>query len=174
MLPAYVVLLAQDYTVPFANRTFRERFGESGGKRCYEFLFGRTEVCENCESYKPMQTHGPHRWEWAGPDGRIYDIHDFPFTDADGSPMVMEMGIDITDVKTARAALEQVNEALEQRVAARTAELTATNEDLTRFNRAMVDRELRMIELKSQINDLCRRAGQPPPYASESAEDSPA
>ena len=30
-LPAYVVLLTPDYHVPFANRFFRERFGESGG-----------------------------------------------------------------------------------------------------------------------------------------------
>jgi hypothetical protein len=35
-LPAYVVLLAPDYHVPFANRFFRERFGESHGKRCFE------------------------------------------------------------------------------------------------------------------------------------------
>ena len=34
-LPVYVVLLTPDYHVPFANRFFRERFGESHGRRCY-------------------------------------------------------------------------------------------------------------------------------------------
>src|SRR5581483_4021924 len=43
VLPAYVVLLTPDYHVPFANRIFRERFGDSHGKRCFEYLFGRTE-----------------------------------------------------------------------------------------------------------------------------------
>ena len=38
------------------------------------------------------------------------------------------------------------------------------NEELTRFNRAAVDRELRMIELKKQINELCGRLGQQPRY----------
>ena len=39
-LPAYLVLLTPDYHVPFANRFFRERFGESEGRPCYEYLFG--------------------------------------------------------------------------------------------------------------------------------------
>ncbi len=106
MLPAYLVLLTPDYHVPFANRFFRERFGESHGKRCFEYLFNRTEPCEICETYKVLETHAPHHWEWTGPDGRIYDIHDFPFTDTDGSPLIMEMGIDITERKLAEERLE--------------------------------------------------------------------
>lgn len=43
--------------------------------------------------------------------------------------------------------------------------LRATNEELLRFNRAMVDREMRMIELKREINRLCQRLGEPPRYA---------
>jgi PAS domain S-box-containing protein len=123
ILPAYVVLLTPDCHVPFANRFFEERFGKSHGKRCFEYLFQRTEPCEHCETYKVLQTHAPHHWEWTGPDGRSYDVHDFPFTDADGSPLIMEMGIDITEIKRAQAALEEVNKTLEQRVAERTAEL---------------------------------------------------
>ena len=38
-------------------------------------------------------------------------------------------------------------------------------EDLARFNRAAVGREVRMIELKREINELCATAGQPPRYA---------
>ncbi|MDO9262322.1 MAG: CheR family methyltransferase, partial [Desulfosalsimonadaceae bacterium] len=123
MLPAYVVLLTPDYHVPFANRFFRERFGESGGRRCFEYLFNRTEPCEICETYTVLKTHAPHHWEWLGPDGRNYDIFDFPFTDADGSPLIMEMGIDITELKKSQNALLEANETLEQRVADRTAKL---------------------------------------------------
>jgi hypothetical protein len=42
--------------------------------------------------------------------------------------------------------------------------LRATNEELTRFNRAMVDRELRMIELKKEVNHLCQQVGYSPRY----------
>ena len=125
LLPAYVVLLTPDYHVPFANRTFRERFGEGPGKRCYEHLFGRTEPCEICETYSVLKTREPHRWEWCGPDGRTYDVFDFPFTDSEGAPFILEMGIDCTEIKLAEAALREVNETLERRVTERTAELEA-------------------------------------------------
>jgi PAS domain S-box-containing protein len=132
-LPAYVVLLTPDYHVPFANRFFVERFGESHGRRCFEYLFGRREPCEICETYTVMKTKAPHHWEWTGPDGRDYDIFDFPFTDTDGSPLIMEMGIDITERKRLEVELRRLNEELEQRVAARTADLVASNKELEAF-----------------------------------------
>lgn len=49
----------------------------------------------------------------------------------------------------------------------RNAELCSKNDELERFNRAMVDRELRMIELKQEINTLLHQAGQPPRYCVE-------
>ena len=106
ILPVYLVLLTQDYHVPFANRFFRERFGESHGKRCFEYLFGRSEACETCETYTALKTMAPHEWEWTGPDGRNYDVFDFPFTDVDGSTLILEMGIDITERKRAEEQLE--------------------------------------------------------------------
>ncbi len=105
-LPAYVILLDKDYKVPFANRVFRERFGEDKGRHCYDFLFNRTSPCENCETYKVLETGKPHHWEWTGPDKRNYDIYDYPFKVADGSTQILEMGIDITQRKMAEATVQ--------------------------------------------------------------------
>jgi PAS domain S-box-containing protein len=108
-LPAYVVLLTPDYHAIFANRVFRERFGESQGRRCFEFLFDRGEPCEDCETYTALKTMAPHQWEWTGPDGRIYSVFDFPFTDTDGSTLILEMGIDVTERNRAEQALREAS-----------------------------------------------------------------
>jgi anti-anti-sigma factor len=122
-LPAYLILITQDYHVPFANRFFRERFGESQGRRCFEFLFGLSEPCTNCESFQCLEKMKRHDWEWIGPDGRTYQIYDIPFIDSDGSTLIMEMGIDITKRKETEAELQKAYDILEARVNERTAEL---------------------------------------------------
>jgi PAS domain S-box-containing protein len=68
--------------------------------------------------------------------------------------------LDITERKRAEEELQAANADL----AARSRKLSASNNELTRFNSYMVDRELRMIELKKEIDDLCRQAGLPPRY----------
>jgi PAS domain S-box-containing protein len=130
-LPVYLVLLTPDYHVAFANRFFRERFGESHGKRCFEYLFGRTERCEICETYTVLKTMSPHNWEWTGPDGRNYDIHGFPFIDADGSTLILEMGIDITKRKRVEQELRRHQEHLVEMVKERTVELERKNTQLS-------------------------------------------
>jgi PAS domain S-box-containing protein len=138
-LPVYVVLLDSDYHVPFANRFFRERFGESEGRRCYEYLFNRTEPCEICDTYSILKTKAPHHWYWTGPDGRDYDIYDYPFVDSDGSTMILEMGIDITEQKQAQKALTELNDTLEEQVIERTAQLNSATEKLRASRRAALN-----------------------------------
>jgi PAS domain S-box-containing protein len=43
-------------------------------------------------------------------------------------------------------------------------ELRRRNEELVRFNDVMVGRELRMLELKQEVNELCQRQDLPPRY----------
>lgn len=129
-LPAYLVLLTPDYHVSYANRYFREHFGEDRGRHCFEYLFGRTEPCETCETYKTLKKMSPLEWEWTGPDGHNYYIYDAPFTDADGSTLILEVGIDITERKKAEEALRKAHDELEIRVQERTKEIRQTNWEL--------------------------------------------
>gem|GEM_PF-3185176 len=77
--------------------------------------------------------------------------------------LVIGTGIDITERKNAEEEILRTSDQLRQ-----------TNEDLERFNRAMVDRELRIIELKKQINELCVRLGESKPYSLNYEEPEPA
>lgn len=108
-LPPMICLLTPDYHTAFANRAFRERFGESQGRRCYDYCFGRPSPCEFCETYNVLKTGQSHHWEVNAPDGSVIDVYDFPFTDADGTPLILEMDIDITEAKRAKEALEKAN-----------------------------------------------------------------
>lgn len=104
-VPAMVALITPDYHTVFTNRSFRERFGESHGKPCYQYCFGQSEPCKFCESMTPFKTGQPHHWEVKGEDGSVIEAHDYPFTDVDGSPLVLEMDIDITARKRAEDQL---------------------------------------------------------------------
>lgn len=136
-LPVYVLLLTPEHHVPFANRFFEERYGSFRGRRCFESLFERTKPCEICETYTVLETMLPHQWEWTGPDGRIYDIFDFPFIDTDGSTIVMEVGVDITERKQAEEALQKSHDELELRVEERTQELKERTSQLEAANREL-------------------------------------
>jgi PAS domain S-box-containing protein len=79
------------------------------------------------------RSNGAIRWIWAQGKPRYNDRNE----------VVQLIGLvqDITERKQTEEALR------------------ATNEELTRFNQAMVGRELRMVELKKEINELCGRMG---------------
>jgi PAS domain S-box-containing protein len=81
-----------------------------------------------------------------------------------GGPITAD-GKTVTVHCTARDITERKH--MEEEIRQRAEELRATNEELTRFNEAMVGRELRMIDLKQEINELCTRLGQPLRYGPE-------
>lgn len=56
------------------------------------------------------------------------------------------------------------NKATEDELRRQTRELAERNRELERFNSAMIGRELAMIELKTQVNELSRQLGRPVPY----------
>ncbi len=117
LLPVMVCLITPDYHVPFANRSFRETFGDAGGRTCYDYIFQLAEPCQQCESLIPLKTGRPHHWVNLCPGDRVIEAHDFPVTDVDGSPMILEVDIDITDRQRVEAELRATSESL-QRLAA--------------------------------------------------------
>jgi PAS domain S-box-containing protein len=141
-LPASICLITPDHYISFANRSFRDMFGESKGEHCYKQCFGKTAPCEFCESFKPLETGRPHRWEVTIPDGTVILAHDLPFTDIDGSPIVLEMDLDITEQRRAENELRSANLMLESRVRERTKEIEARKEQ---FRRAIEDAPIPII-----------------------------
>jgi two-component system CheB/CheR fusion protein len=80
--------------------------------------------------------------------------------DASGAQLILLAIEDITERKQAEWVLEQSH-----------AQLQAHAEELTRFNEVAVGRELRMIELKKEINELCRQSNEAVRYPLEFEQD---
>jgi PAS domain S-box-containing protein len=89
---------------------------------------------------------------------RWYDVYAYRV----GVPESRQVAILFNDISQHKRAEDELRR--------RAAELSAANEELTRFNRVTVGRELRIIELKKQVNDFCAKLGQPPRYRAETDE----
>jgi len=108
IMPMMVCLLTPDYHVAFANRAFRDEFGESHGRYCYEYCFGKKEPCDFCQTYNVLKTAKPHHWQITTTDNaKVIDLYDFPFTEVDGSSMILEVDIDITERQRLQEYLEK-------------------------------------------------------------------
>jgi signal transduction histidine kinase len=114
-IPGFVFLRGPDYTIRFANRSFLERFGNPVEKRCYEIMTNRLEPCDECRLLSIFSTKKPQKWEWTNKvDNRMYQIYDYPFVDLDGQLLVLEFGIDITDMKEKEEELEHAKHQVEE------------------------------------------------------------
>jgi PAS domain S-box-containing protein len=130
-LPVMICLLTPDYQIAFANRSFRDKFGETNHQRCHEHCFSLTKPCSFCESYNVLKTGRPHHWEVTMPNGNVIDVFDFPFIDTDGSKMILEMQTDISDLRRGEKKLQDAQRDLETRAAqlrALATELTLTEQ----------------------------------------------
>lgn len=145
-----------DYRILEANPAFAKQTGlnDATGKRMRELvpnheahwfeMYGQVAVTSNPVRFVHQAKALGDRW---------FDVYAFPLGGREGRK-VGSLFNDITDRKKTEEALRQSY-----------AELSSYAEEVTRFNRVAVGRELRMIELKKEINDLCLQNGQPPRYS---------
>ena len=80
---------------------------------------------------------------------------------------------DITERKCAEEKVRQLNANLEREVAEHTAELRARHEAMTRFDRAMVGRKVRVGGATEEVNKPHPQAGQPMHYPQEPEKEQP-
>ncbi len=113
--PGFIYLQAPDYSIRYANRYFTEHFGPIKGRLCHEVMWNRKAACEVCPTFDVFKRRAPQVWEWSEtPNGKIYTVYDYPFVDSDGTELVLEIGVDITDFKQAEAARETLQAQLIQ------------------------------------------------------------
>jgi PAS domain S-box-containing protein len=77
-----------------------------------------------------LESGRPHHWEHPGPSGEVIEAFDYPFTDTDGSHLILKMDVDITGRRRAETELNKYRQHLEALVMERTSELRVANAQL--------------------------------------------
>ena len=77
---------------------------------------------------------------------------------------------DLTELENSTELIQKLRRQ-EESLRKKTEELSRANKELSYFNSVMVGRELRMIQLKKEVDKLCRQFGQPLRYGYEVVAD---
>lgn len=130
----------ETYEVLFLNKFGREVFGEPDGKVCWQMLqSGQSGPCSFCTNDRLLDVAGKptgvYQWEFQNTvDQKVYDCRDQAIPWTDGRLVRMEIAIDVTDRKRIEDEILHLNAELEQRVAERTSELSATIKEIESFS----------------------------------------
>lgn len=116
MMPGYVALIDRAYAIRFVNDGFLEAFSEPGDRPCYQVQHGLDEPCDDCPLLEILQKRQPRNWEATYANGRSYHVWGYPFTDIDGTSLVLELGLDITERRELERMLSDAAERERRRV----------------------------------------------------------
>ena len=113
-----------------------------------------------------------------GADGRalasLAIYYDHPRDPTPSNPEVIDIGTQLAAIAIERHRSEVATREREETLSRTNAELKVRTAELARFNQAAVGRELRMVELKEEVNRLRIELGEGPSYSLEFEHESSA
>jgi PAS domain S-box-containing protein len=146
-----------DYRFLEVNAAFEKQTGlhEARGKLMRELAPGHEPHWFEVYGKIALTGEPQHFVNEARALNRWYDVYAYRV----GAPESRQVAILFNDITVHKQA--------ETEIRRRAEELVAANDELTRFNRVTLGRELRIIELKKQVNELRAQLGQPPRYQTD-------
>jgi PAS domain S-box-containing protein len=107
-LPACIYVQKSDLSLWFANRLFKERFGELSGRDLCEALYGRSKPDEPCAVSTVFETGNPMEFERTRSGDSTYRINTYRLDHFAASPVVLGVAIDVTERKRDEEALVEL------------------------------------------------------------------
>lgn len=118
-----------NYVIEFMNDVLIKEFGNKIGEHCYKIFHARDKPCSDCRLHDVIEKGITLKRERTFKNGKTYMITSTPLKNPDGSVSKLSILKDVTKMKERLKELEE-------------------------FYEMAVDRELRMIELKKEIERL--------------------
>jgi len=114
-VPCYVLVIDREYRLVRANEKFRNSFGDTAGKHCYEACKRRNQPCSNCPAALTFQDGKEHvsTQEGVHHDGSpaYYVVTSSPLSRGEGGVAhVIEMATDITEVRRLEEKLKRAED----------------------------------------------------------------
>ncbi|WP_338669657.1 transporter substrate-binding domain-containing protein [Pseudodesulfovibrio methanolicus] len=106
-LPVSVYLQTREHEITFANEQFRCGHDKDTGRPCHVVLYGKPDPCVPCRVQQVLDSGEALTWETQGPDGTALLVHNVPFRNMDGSPVVLAAAMDISEMKRIEEALHE-------------------------------------------------------------------
>ncbi len=144
----FIVLIDEELKITRCNKSFAEFVGKKisniVGKSCYNFFPCPDEQVEDCQDHMNKSCKLLTKTEVQTEAGRWLYVSHRPIEDEHTKSMhTVIIATEVTDLKNAQHRLKESEEELKQKV-----------QDLEKFYDMAVGRELKMKELKKEINKL--------------------
>ena len=106
-MPYGIYIIDEQCNVQYVNPVIKKEFGYINGRKCYDYLYDRSEPCPFCKN-DVVFAGKSLRWErYSKKNNRYYDLFDMPFKNSDGTVSKIQIFNDITDLKNTQAVLKE-------------------------------------------------------------------
>lgn len=114
--PNFISIIDRDFNILRSNRRMTNTFGNLRGKKCYEVIKKRKQICNHCPSLNSFEDGGVHSSSQVGMtstgEKTYYIMTSAPVNyDSEGNvTKVMEIGVDITEINKLQEQLNFIHD----------------------------------------------------------------
>lgn len=139
--PEGIDIIDENWKISFMNKMLLNKYGKSAiGRKCYEVYNRNKKPCKDCPVKEGLRLGEIKRVVKSDTsNGKIFEVVHKGIKFPDGKNAVLEIFRDITEREMAESKAKK-------------------------FDEFAINRELKMIELKKEINELCIKTGEEPRY----------
>ena len=144
-----IYVVNNDYEVEFINPAMERDFGVLKGYKCYNYFYGRSEICQKCKIQQAFQGDTIEWEQYSSRLDKTYEALATPIINIDGSVSVVLILNDVTERKEAEDGIHRSRESFRT--------LAENSPDLI----IRLDKNLRYVYVNSVITEM---TGKSPEY----------